>query len=137
VPLELVDPRFYHLDTCFCVLSGGDVLWYPRAFSAESAAAVRRVAGAGNLIEATDEDALHLGVNSVCLGRDVVMCHASDATRASLAARGYRVHVVPLDSFNRSGGAAYCLTLRLDNETRAAERDCEHEREFEDLRRAA
>ena len=82
VPLELVDPRFYHLDTCFCVLSGGEVLWYPSAFSAESADAVRRVAGAGNLIEATDEDALHLGVNSVCLGRDVVMCHASDATRA-------------------------------------------------------
>jgi len=135
MPLELVDPRFYHLDTCFCVLSGGEVLWYPPAFSAESASAVRRTAGAGNLIEATDEDALHLGVNSVCLGRDVVMCHASAATRASLAARGYQVHVVPLDSFNRSGGAAYCLTLRLDNETCAAVR--KDDRAFGDLRRAA
>ena len=88
---------------------------------------------------ATDEDALHLGVNSVCLGRDVVMCHASGSTRASLAARGYRVHVVPLDSFNRSGGAAYCLTLRLDNETRAAVggRVVSREREFKELRHAA
>ena len=33
IALELIDPRFYHLDTCFCVLSGGDVLWYPAAFS--------------------------------------------------------------------------------------------------------
>jgi hypothetical protein len=32
--------------------------------------------------------------------------------------RGYRVHVAPLESFNRSGGAAYCLTLRLDLHTR-------------------
>ena len=26
LPLELVDPRFYHLDTCFCPLSGGEVI---------------------------------------------------------------------------------------------------------------
>lgn len=118
VPLELVDPRFYHLDTCFCALSGGEILWHPPAFSAASARSVRRIAGADMLIEATEEDAMHLGVNSVCLGRDVVMCHASPPTRQALEARGYRVHVVPLDSFNRSGGAAYCLTLRLDGTTR-------------------
>jgi hypothetical protein len=34
-----------------------------------------------------------------------------------LSERGYRPHVVPLDSFNRSGGAAFCLTLRLDLRT--------------------
>ncbi|MGZ8273553.1 MAG: dimethylarginine dimethylaminohydrolase family protein [Burkholderiaceae bacterium] len=137
VPLELVDPRFYHLDTCFCVLSGGEVLWYPAAFSQEAADAVRRVAGEETLIEATDEDAMHLGVNSVCLGRDVVVCHASESTRAALTTRGYTVHVVPLNSFNRSGGAAYCLTLRLDNETRLAGRDIVLEEDFEEFRRAA
>ncbi len=135
VALQLVDPRFYHLDTCFCVLSGGEILWYPPAFSEASAAAIRRTAGDSALIEATDEDALHLGVNSVCLGRDVVMCHASATTRAALEERGYTVHVVPLDSFNRSGGAAYCLTLRLDNATHAA--DVFVEEDFEELRRAA
>jgi ornithine aminotransferase len=138
VPLELVDPRFYHLDTCFCVLSGGDVLWYPPAFSTDAAETIRRIVGAGRLIEASDDDAFHLGVNSVCIGREVVMCHASPATRAALRARGYRVNVVSLDSFNRSGGAAYCLTLRLDNTTRAVERDrFLEERGFEELRRAA
>ncbi|TAM53707.1 MAG: hypothetical protein EPN61_00365, partial [Burkholderiaceae bacterium] len=35
--------------------------------------------------------------------------------RELLVARGYRVHVVPLGAFNRSGGAAYCLTLKLNN----------------------
>jgi ornithine aminotransferase len=118
IALELTDPRFYHLDTCFCVLSGGDVLWYPGAFSKSAASVVREIVGDDLLIEAGDEDAFHLGVNSVCLGRDVVTCHASPATHAKLVARGYRVRHVPLDSFNRSGGAAYCLTLRLDNSTR-------------------
>jgi N-dimethylarginine dimethylaminohydrolase len=139
VPLELVDPRFYHLDTCFCVLSGGEILWYPPAFSDAAAATIRATAGAANLIEASAEDAQHLGVNSVCLGRDVVMCHVTESTRAALTARGYTVHVVPLDSFNRSGGAAYCLTLRLDNTTaaRGDVRDDFCEEDFEELRRAA
>jgi N-dimethylarginine dimethylaminohydrolase len=138
IALELVDPRFYHLDTCFCVLSGGDVLWYPQALSESAASAVREIVGEDKLIEATDEDALHLGVNSVCLGRDVAMCHASAATQAELAARGYRVRTVPLDSFNRSGGAAYCLTLRLDNLTRALARpETFFEEDFEEMRRAA
>ncbi len=112
--LELVDPRFYHLDTCFCLLSGGEVLYYPEAFSEAGRAQIRAVAGAQR-IEAGADDALHLGVNSVCIGRDVVMCHCSGPLRELLVARGYRVHVVPLGAFNRSGGAAYCLTLKLNN----------------------
>lgn len=112
--LELIDPRFYHLDTCFCLLSGGEVLYYPPAFSEAGRAQIRAVVGE-QLIAAGSEDALHLGVNSVCIGRDVVMCHCSEPTRQALVARGYRVHVVPLGSFNRSGGAAYCLTLKLNN----------------------
>ena len=118
VPLQLIDPRFYHLDTCFCLLSGGEVLYYPPAFAAAARAQLLEWVGAEMLIEASDEDAHHLAVNSVCLDRDVVICHGSETLRAQLAERGYRVHVVPLDSFNRSGGAAYCLTLRLDLQTR-------------------
>lgn len=113
--LALVDPRFYHLDTCFCLLSGGEIIYHPGAFTEQGRAQIRALAGP-LLIEAPLDDAEHLGVNSVCLGRDVVMCHCSPALRAQLEARGYTVHVVPLGAFNRSGGAAYCLTLRLDNQ---------------------
>ncbi|MDB5871152.1 MAG: rocD [Ramlibacter sp.] len=112
--LELVDPRFYHLDTAFCLLSDGDILYHPGAFTDEGRDQIRALAGDG-LIEAPLEDAQNLGVNSVCLGRDVVLCYCSPALRARLEERGYRVHVVPLGSFNRSGGAAYCLTLQLNN----------------------
>ncbi len=115
--LELIDPRFYHLDTCFCLLSGGEVIYHPHAFTATGRAQIQTVVGT-QLITATLEDAEHLGVNSVCIGRNVVMCHCSSTLRAQLESRGYCVHVVPLGSFNRSGGAAYCLTLTLNNQFR-------------------
>ena len=118
VPLELVDPRFYHLDTCLCVLSGGEVLYYPAAFSTQSRDTIRDLVGKDRLIEAGAADAEHLAVNSVCLGDQIVMCYASDTLRDLLTQRGYEVHVVPLESFNRSGGSAYCLTLRLDLSSR-------------------
>jgi N-dimethylarginine dimethylaminohydrolase len=120
VALELVDPRFYHLDTCFCVLSGGEVIAYRPAFGDRSFGLIEELVGRDKLIRASDEDAQRLAVNSVCLGRDVVLCHASAALRGALLERGYRPHVVALDAFNHAGGAAYCLTLRLDLQTRPA-----------------
>jgi N-dimethylarginine dimethylaminohydrolase len=118
VALELVDPRFYHLDTCFCVLPRGEILWFRAALAPASQALVEELAGRDKLIDASEDDAHHLAVNSVSLGSDVVLCHASERLRAQLRERGYQPHVVSLDSFNRSGGAAYCLTLRLDVSTR-------------------
>jgi len=120
VPLELVDPRYYHLDTCLALLSGGEILYYPKAFSAASLDRLRELVDPSLLIEAGDEDAQHLAVNAVCLGRSVVLGHASAALRQQLEARGYRVLVVPLGAFNRSGGGAFCLTLRLDARTKSA-----------------
>lgn len=138
VALELVDPRFYHLDTCMCVLDGGEVLYYPPAFSQDARALLLDMVGQDRLIAAADEDALHLAVNSVCMGQDAVFCYASDGLRRTLEERGYRVHVVPLDSFNRSGGAAYCLTLRLDRSTRQLPvQDTFVEDDLVELRRAA
>ncbi|MET0293926.1 MAG: amidinotransferase, partial [Phenylobacterium sp.] len=40
VPLELADPRFYHLDTCFCPLPGGELLYFPPAFTHKGLAAI-------------------------------------------------------------------------------------------------
>ncbi len=139
VGLELVDPRFYHLDTCLCVLSRGEVLAYRPALSAQAWGLLTELVGRDRLLEAGDADAHHLAVNAVCLDHDVVLCHASEALHGQLAERGYRVHVVPLDSFNRSGGAAYCLTLRLDLATRAQVRPRAEfdEGDFTDLRAAA
>jgi len=113
VGLELIDPRFYHLDTCFSVLPRGEILFYPAAFSDDGRAAIR--ARAAHSIEAEEADATTLAVNCCSVGAsDIVFGNCSARLEAKLAARGYRVHRAPLGSFCRSGGSAFCLTLRLD-----------------------
>ena len=49
-PLRLVDPRYYHLDTCFCPLPGGVLLWYPPAFDLASRRLVESRIGAAHRI---------------------------------------------------------------------------------------
>ena len=114
MPLELISSRFYHLDTCFLSLSGGEVVYYPKAFSAEAQAAIRDAVPKQDLIEASDEDAAVFCVNAVNLGRQIVMARPRDGLRAILSERGYSVTGVDLAPFIMAGGGAYCMTLRLD-----------------------
>jgi N-dimethylarginine dimethylaminohydrolase len=118
--LELVSPRFYHLDVCFCPLSGGEIFYYPPAFSAASLAKIHDVVAPEDLIEATDEDAARFNVNAVNIGDRLVMASASPDLVAGLAERGYRVSQVDLLPFIMSGGGAYCMALRLDNRSTEA-----------------
>ena len=114
VPLKLVDPRFYHMDTCLCPLTGGEVLYYPGAFDEEGKGLIREHFGADNLIVAPEEDACAFAVNAVNIGRDIVLATVTPKLRATLEERGYRLHETPISDFNMSGGSAFCLTLKLD-----------------------
>jgi len=118
IGLKLIDPRFYHLDTCFSVLPGGEILYYPAAFDEDGRAAIR--ARATHAIEADEADATTLAVNCCAVGAcDIVFGNCSPRLEAKLAERGYRVHRAPLGSFCKSGGSAFCLTLRLDARSNA------------------
>ncbi len=119
VGLELATDRFYHLDTCFCPLAGGKVLYYPPAFTAEALATIRTQVRPEDRIEATDEDAGAFCVNAVNIDRHIVMAKAPDSLRARLRALGYSLTEVDLAPFILSGGGAYCMTLRLDRRSDA------------------
>ncbi len=112
--LELVSGRFYHLDTCFATLSGGEVLYYPPAFSRASLSVIRDYVPAESRIEASDEDAARFAVNAVNVGREIVMAKPTARLADELKERGYSVSPVHLRPFIMSGGGAYCMTLRLD-----------------------
>lgn len=114
VALKLADERFYHMDTALSPLPRGEVMYLPEAFTAEGRAAIRDRVAPADRIEIGIEDGCRLAANAVCLGDAVVMSACSDGLRAELAARGYQVVTTPLTSFLRSGGSAFCLTLRLD-----------------------
>ena len=113
-PLELASERFYHLDTCFCPLAGGEALYYPPAFTEPALATIRARVAPELRIEATDAEAAAFCVNAVNLGRTIILARAPQSLRTKLAARGYDLVEVDLDPFILSGGAAYCMTLRLD-----------------------
>jgi N-dimethylarginine dimethylaminohydrolase len=117
LPLELVNPYFYHLDTCFCPLAPGEALWYPDAFDAYG----RRVIQAHipHLVAASEADARRFGCNAVVVGRSVVVNAGCDQLAEDLRARGYDPIAVELDEFIKAGGSAKCLTLRLDGEEAA------------------
>jgi N-dimethylarginine dimethylaminohydrolase len=116
VTLELVSAHFYHLDTCFCPLSGGEVLWFPPAFSQKASHRIRELVAHELLIEASPQEATALCVNAISLGRTIVMAGAPSRLTAILAERGYTVKEIDLSPFILSGGGAFCLTLRLDLE---------------------
>ncbi len=111
--LRLMDERFYHLDTCFCPLSGGYLLYYPPAFDAYSNRLIELRVPEEKRIVVADADADNFACNSVNIGRIVVMNRASDGLKQKLAAAGFEVLETPLTEFLKAGGAAKCLTLRV------------------------
>lgn len=112
IPLRLVDPRWYHLDTAFCPLDTGEVLWYPGAFDDYSQSIVEAWYK-DKMIAVSEEDALRFACNAVSIGNTIVMPHQSDELYFKLTDRGYRVVSVDMSQFLRSGGACKCLTLEV------------------------
>ena len=113
ISLRLVDPRFYHLDTCFCPLFGGCVLYYPEAFDAQSQAKIIARYPVEKRVVVSLEDALRFACNAINVGRTVLLNEVSAQLSARLGAEGFRVIQVPLTEFLKAGGAAKCLVLRL------------------------
>ena len=112
VAVQLQDPRFYHLDTCFCPLTPKIALVHPGACNAQDLATLEQSI---EVIRVPPEDAVHFVCNAVVLGTDVVLTAGCSTTYKALADRGFTAHPVPLGEFIKAGGAAKCLSLKLDN----------------------
>jgi N-dimethylarginine dimethylaminohydrolase len=111
VTLELVDPRYYHLDTALCVLGPDEIAYFPGAFSPASQAVLRELYP--DAIIATAADAAVLGLNGVSDGFHVVLPIEAVALAATLLARGYQPVPVSLSELRKAGGGPKCCTLEL------------------------
>lgn len=120
-PLELVDERFYHLDTCFCSLLDGYIMYYPPAFSDDAQQSIHAAFPTEKRIIVNDEDAAHFVCNAVLVATDkipskkgVIFVNAiSDELQTQLDSLGYKVQIQPVSEFRKAGGANQCLTLKL------------------------
>ncbi len=111
--LRLVDRRFYHLDTCFCPLTDGYLLYYPAAFDTYSNRTIELRVPPEKRIAVSEVDAIEFACNAVNIERVVVMNNASIELQQILGERGFTVVETPLTEFLKAGGAAKCLTLRV------------------------
>lgn len=117
-PLHLVDPRFYHLDTCFAPLEDDSVMYYPRAFDEASVDRIESYYAADKRIVVAEADALKFACNAINVNRTVILNEVSRELSDQLKRRGFHVVEVALSEFLKAGGAAKCLVMRLGGATR-------------------
>ena len=107
VLLKLVDPRFYHLDTCLCLLGEETALYYPGAFDAEGRALIQALLP--RAVAVTEAEALKMALNGVAARGTVILQRGLRLTERRLKALGFRVRPVDTSEFIKSGGSAFCL----------------------------
>ncbi|HEX6968459.1 MAG TPA: amidinotransferase [Micromonosporaceae bacterium] len=109
ITLQLVDPRFYHLDTALCVLDEHNIAYLPSAFSPGSQAVLRRLFP--DAVLARPADAEVLGLNAVSDGHNVVLAAQATGFAAALRERGYNPIGIDLSELRKAGGGPKCCTL--------------------------
>ncbi len=115
VSLQLVDPYYYHLDTCLLVLDDSPptplIAYYPAAFSPGSQRVLARLFP--DAVIASAADAVCLGLNGVSDGRSVVLASEAIDLGRTLATRGFEPIFVDISVLRRAGGGPKCCTLEL------------------------
>ncbi|HZR32089.1 MAG TPA: arginine deiminase-related protein [Terriglobales bacterium] len=111
-PLQLVDPYFYHLDTCFSPLKPGAVMIHPGGFSPAALATIR---GAfPRIYEIDREDGLGFACNGTVANGRFIISHLTECVAAALKKEGLTPVVVDTSEFEKSGGSVFCMKLFFD-----------------------
>jgi N-dimethylarginine dimethylaminohydrolase len=112
VSLELADPTFYHLDTCFAPLAPGGVLIYPGAFTAPALATIHEQCA--RVYEVSRDEALKFVCNGVAANGKFLTPRLSGRLAEALAREGLEPVIVDTSEFEKSGGSVACLKLFME-----------------------
>ena len=112
VPLELVDSRFYHLDTCLCPLNSEAVLIYARAFAPKSLDALR--AYWHRVHEITETEAVGFVANGIVAGSYYLTSRITPNLQKILGRENLQPVLVETSEFEKSGGSCYCMKNFLE-----------------------
>lgn len=113
--LHLVDPRFYHLDTCFAPLHDGFLLYYPGAFDAASRELIEAKFPANKRIAVSEADATRMACCALNIHRTLFTGEVSRELAQQLFDAGFDVVQLELSEFIKGGGGAKSLALRLSD----------------------
>ncbi len=106
--LKLIDPYFYHLDTCFSSPKRDLVLCYLPAFDKTSQKEIEKI---GEIIPVSKRDAENFVCNAVPAGNKLITSSMSATLRTELKKRNIEPIEIDMSEFIKSGGATKCLTL--------------------------
>ena len=110
VKCQLIDSRFYHLDTCFCPLNDKQAIYFPGAFPNET---IEIMKDHLEMIEVLEEDAVKFACNAVVLGENIIIPEGCENTKRLLQDLGFDVYSCRMNEYIKAGGACKCLTLQL------------------------
>jgi N-dimethylarginine dimethylaminohydrolase len=113
--LHLTDPRFYHLDLCFAPLSDGYLMYFPAAFDTASLEKIEAAYSVDKRIVVSESEATQFGCNVINIGRSILMGAVTTDLSKRLKDRGFDVTELQLSEFQRGGGSAKALALRLSD----------------------
>jgi N-dimethylarginine dimethylaminohydrolase len=111
-PIQLVEPRLYHLDLTFCPLDARRAIVAPVGWDAYGRKVVEALVPEPLVL--TEEETLSFCANSVVVGTNVVMPAVPPRVGRQLEAWGFAVVGCPVDEFLKAGGGCRCLTLAVD-----------------------
>lgn len=112
ISLELIDPRFYHLDTCLLFLEHINlIIYYPEAFHPESVKMIENLPS--EVLRLPKEDANLFVCNSIHIGMNLLLFRCTEALSQKL--KGYGINMITCDTseFTKSGGSIRCMVLHL------------------------
>ncbi len=111
--LELINPRFYHVDVCLCPLADGHLIYAPDSFDEYGNAVIEANVPPEKRIPVLPEEAARFACNAVNVNDTVLFNQGSERLADALKQRGFNVVQVDLSEFLKSGGSSKCLTLRV------------------------
>ena len=113
VTIHLIDPRFYHLDTCFAPLEDGYAMYFPEAFDHVSLHRIEAFYPPEKRIIVREADAVSFACNAINVGQTIILNRISTKLSGQLEQLGFKVIQVELTEFLKAGGAAKCLVMKL------------------------
>jgi len=113
ISVELVNKNFYHLDTCFCPLTDGYLIYYPAAFDEYANKIIEANVSPEKRIIVNEEEASYFTCNAVNIGYTVVTNITTERFSKLLEEKGFKHIQTDLSEYMKAGGAAKCLTLKI------------------------
>lgn len=114
ITFELVNPRFYHLDTCLSILNSEAALACRDAFTADGWQLINRVFPKIIEVPLAEADSPVFACNAHCPdGKHVILQSGAKATVAALRKHGFEPVELSTEEFIKSGGSVFCMKLQF------------------------